>query len=88
MTVLQALTLVFHIFLKIVNLLESLLLNSTRLNCVFCVSYFGACYENLLFLNDWCRVRWCSNLGCLVESGASSLGLYVEIITLTDGVTR
>ena len=31
MTVLQALTLVFHIFLKIVNLLESLLLNSTRL---------------------------------------------------------
>ncbi len=56
MTVLQALTLVFHIFLKIVNLLESLLLNSTRLNCVFCVSYLGACFENLLLPNDRCRV--------------------------------
>ena len=70
MTVLQALTLVFHIFLKIVNLLESLLLNSTRLNCVFCVSYLGACCENLLLPNDLCRVVFEFVLFGSVESGA------------------
>jgi hypothetical protein len=81
MTVLQALTLVFHIFQKIVNLLESLLLNSTRLNCLFCVSYLGACYENLLLPNYWCRVVLEFVLFGSVESGASSLGLLcIEII--------